>query len=85
LRFRRSEQMRIELPATGAGTPSARLLDRTGKVMTGVPMTAAAREDPDGSKWITAQVPLFPLGPGDYIVEVAVGSMKTMTPFRVVQ
>jgi hypothetical protein len=28
---------------------------------------------------------LFPLAPGDYIVEIAVGSRKVLTPFRIVQ
>jgi hypothetical protein len=84
LRFHRSEQMRIEIPATSADAPSARLLDRTGKLMAGVPMTATIRTDPDGSRWIATQVPLFPLGPGDYIVEVGAGSTKTLTAFRIV-
>lgn len=86
LRFRRSEQMRIEIPAgNGDLTPTARLLDRTGKLMAGVPIAASVRDAADGSRWVVAQVPLFPLAPGDYIVEIAVGSSKTLTPFRVVQ
>jgi VWFA-related protein len=83
LRFRRSEQMRVEVPMSGAGAPGGRLLDRTGKQMA-VPIATAVREDGDGSRWITAQVPLIPLGPGDYIVEVSEGAGKTMTPFRIV-
>lgn len=84
LRFRRSEQMRVEVPASGTGAASGRLLDRTGKAMTAVPVATTLREDPDGSRWITAQVPLIPLGPGDYIVEVVEGATKTMTAFRIV-
>jgi hypothetical protein len=53
--------------------------------MTGVPLSATLRDDADGSRWATTQVPLTPLGPGDYIVEVTIGSAKTMTAFRVVQ
>jgi hypothetical protein len=53
--------------------------------MSGVPMTANTRDNPDGSRWLTAQVPLFPLAPGDYIVEIAAGSRKVLTPFRIVQ
>ncbi len=85
LRFRRSEQMRIEIPtaANGPATGSARLLDRNGKAMA-VPLSVAFRDDPDGSRWATTQVPLMPLGPGDYIVEVSVGGEKTLTPFRMV-
>jgi VWFA-related protein len=85
LRFRRSEQMRVEVPARGTEAPAARLLDRNGKPMSAVPMTATVREDPDGTRWYVTQVPLFPLGPGDYIVEVSAGSVKTLTPFRIVQ
>jgi VWFA-related protein len=85
LRFRRSEQLRVEIPATGAGAHSARLLDRTGKPLTAVPIATATRDDSDGSHWITAQVPLIPLGPGDYIVEISEGNNKTLTPIRVVQ
>ncbi|HEX7137561.1 MAG TPA: VWA domain-containing protein, partial [Vicinamibacterales bacterium] len=86
LRFRRSEQMRIEIPAPASGSAgSARLLDRNGKVMTGVPLSVALRDDQDGSRWATTQVPLTPLGPGDYIVEMSVGAEKTLTSFRIVQ
>ena len=85
LRFRRSEQLRVEVPATGPEPPVARLLDRNGKVMSGVPLAANTRNDADGTTWWTAQVPLFPLGPGDYIVEIAAGSRKVLTPIRMVQ
>ena len=68
----------------GGEAPTARLLDRNGKPMGAVPVTATLRQDADGSRWQVAQVPLFPLGPGDYIVEVAAGNVKTLTPFRVV-
>jgi VWFA-related protein len=88
LRFRRSEQMRVEVPIAASGpapAATARLLDRNGKTMAGVPMTAAVRDDADGTRWATAQVPLFPLAPGDYIVEIAAGSVRTLTPFRMVQ
>ena len=76
--------MRIEVPAAPTATAAtSRLLDRNGKAMP-VPVAAALRADADGSHWATAQVPLTPLGPGDYIVEVTVGSVKTLTPFRIV-
>jgi hypothetical protein len=85
LRFRRSEQMRIEIPTPGSSTAttSARLLDRNGKAMA-VPVATAFRDDGDGARWVTAQVPLTPLGVGDYIVEIAIGDVKTLTPFRIV-
>src|SRR5262249_29088300 len=68
-RFRRSEQLRVDVPATSSAAPNARLLDRTGKPLA-VPVTAAAREDADGSRWHTAQLALAPLAAGDYIVEL---------------
>jgi VWFA-related protein len=84
LRFRRSEQLRIEVPAVGTTAPTARMLDRTGKPINAVPLTANTRDDADGSRWFTTQVPLFPLSPGDYLVEITAGNRKTLTPFRIV-
>jgi VWFA-related protein len=84
LRFRRSEQLRVEVPLSGGDSASARLLDRTGKPMTAVPMTATVRADADGTRWMSSQVPLFPLGPGDYLVEMTAGTVKVLTPFRIV-
>jgi hypothetical protein len=86
LRFRRSERLRVEVPAAAGAVgsaPTARLLDRTGKAMA-VPVAASVRSDPDGMQWVTGELQLTPLGPGDYIVEVAAGEVKTLTPFRVV-
>ena len=83
LRFRRNEQVRVEIPAAGSGAPAARLLDRNGKELA-VPVTAAVREDADGSRWHTAQLALAPLAPADYVIEVTAGSKKTIAAFRVV-
>ncbi len=85
LRFRRSERLRVEIPASAVtdSPPSARLLDRNGKPMA-VPVAASARQDTDGMRWLTGELQLTPLGPGDYIVEIAAGSTKTLTPFRIV-
>jgi VWFA-related protein len=69
-RFRRNEQVRVEMPIAATGTASARLLDRTGKALA-IPVTAAVREDADGSRWQTAQLALAPLAPGDYVIELA--------------
>src|SRR5262249_46231679 len=70
LRFRRNEQLRVEVPGDAAEGAAARLLDRTGKAMS-VPVTAAVRDDSDGSRWHTAQLALAPLAPGDYVIEVS--------------
>lgn len=83
VRFRRSERVRVEVPTTLDAT-SARLLDRTGKAMAAIPVTASTRTDAEGTKWATAEVRLAPLAPGDYILEVVAGNMRTLAGFRIV-
>ena len=69
-RFRRSEQIRVEVPVAASTPMTARLLDRSGKAVP-VPVISAAREDADGSRWQTAQLLLAPLAAGDYVIELA--------------
>ena len=87
LRFRRTEQIRVELPTASSAAVTARLLDRNGKPMP-IPVTAAVRDDADGSRWETAQLSLAPLGAGDYVIEVTEGAggetSRTLLAFRVV-
>ena len=97
LRFRRGEQLRVEIPAPNADAIAARLLDRTGKALA-VPITASVREDEAGNKWQTAQVALAPLAPGDYVIEItpveqagqagqagqARTVMRTLAAFRII-
>jgi VWFA-related protein len=87
LRFRRTEQIRIELPAEGA-QPAVRLLDRAGKPIP-LPITLGVREDPSSVRWHTAQLSLAPLAAGDYVIEVSaaggVENGRRMLAFRVVQ
>jgi VWFA-related protein len=83
LRFRRSESVRVEIPTTAAAAGAARLLDRTGKPLA-VPVAAAVRDDPDGSRWLTAQLALAPLAPGDYVIEIANGERRMLSGFRIV-
>jgi hypothetical protein len=84
LRFRRSESIRLEIPTTAEAAGSARLLDRTGKPLA-VPVTSAIRDDPDGSRWVTAQLALAPLAPGDYVIEMSNGLReRTLVAFKVV-
>ncbi len=83
LRFRRNEQVRVEIPSGSADAVTARLLDRTGKPLA-VPVTASVRDDADGSRWQTAQLALAPLAPGDYVIEIAGGNRKSISAFRVV-
>jgi VWFA-related protein len=84
LRFRRGEQIRVEVLSESASSAAGRLLDRTGKVMP-VPVAVSGRQDGDGSQWITAQLALAPLGPGDYLIELTgVGAERRLIPFRVI-
>ena len=83
LRFRRSERLRVDVPTPAADAVSARLLDRTGSAMP-IPVAAAVRDDPDGSRWQSAEVALAPLAPGDYLVELAAGASRTLVAFRVI-
>ena len=83
LRFRRSESIRLELPTTADAAGSARLLDRTGKPLA-VPVAAGVRDDPDGSRWLTAQLALAPLAPGDYVIEIANGERRMLSAFRII-
>jgi hypothetical protein len=83
LRFRRSEQVRVEIPTLASAPGRGRLLDRTGKELP-APVTAAIRDDADGSRWITAQLALAALAPGDYIMELAEGEKRMLTAFRVI-
>lgn len=83
LRFRRNEQIRVEIPTSSSEPVAARLLDRTGRPLA-VPVTAALRHDTDGSKWMTAQLALAPLAPADYAIELSSGDKRMIAAFRVV-
>jgi VWFA-related protein len=82
-RYRRSEQLRLEMPMPEGGAVTARLLDRTGKPLA-VPVNVATRDDNDGTRWQTAQLALAPLAPADYIIELTNGTNRTLIGFRVV-
>jgi len=49
-----------------------------------IPLAAMVRDDPDGSRWQTAEVALAPLAPGDYVVELASGTTRSLAAFRLV-
>jgi len=87
-RFRRSETLRVVVPASPSTAPAgAWLLDRTGKPLA-IPITPSIVDEPDGSRWLNAQAALAPLAPGDYLLElrgVADGvEQRTLVPFRVI-
>ena len=70
LRFRRNEQVRVEIPTASNDPVTARLLDRTGKPLA-VPVTAAVRDDATDRAGTPAQLALAPLAPADYVIEIA--------------
>jgi VWFA-related protein len=93
LRFRRNEQIRVEIPTVATSAMTARLLDRRGGPLA-VPVTSAVRDDGDGSRWQTAQLALAPLAAGDYVIELSgkpdgaggsSGEARILVGFRVVQ
>jgi VWFA-related protein len=83
-RFQRSERVRFEMATTMAGAATARMLDRNGNPMQ-VPVQVTERPDTSGSfRWIVADATLAPLAPGDYGVEVTLGSAKQTGTFKLV-
>ena len=75
-RFSRSERIRLELATTVPGTAAARLLDRAGQPLH-VPVEVSARPDDSGQfRWIVADAALAPLAPGQYVIEVTLGTLK---------
>ena len=69
-RYRRTERATIEAPlAAGAIAAGARVLDRLGKPLN-IPVSSRERIDPQGVRWITAEVVLAPLSEGDYVIEI---------------
>ena len=86
-RFSRTERLRVDVPVgEGAKPGTARLLDKAGNALS-VPVTVAERVDEAaGQRWITGEVTLAPLAPGDYVVEIASmasGEQKSVTAIRV--
>ena len=88
LRFRRAEQLRVDVPSLVASTATARLLDSRGNPIA-IPITPSLRNDADGTRWISASLQLAPLAPSDYVIEISAeragpDSAKTFFAFRVV-
>jgi hypothetical protein len=71
------------VPTPAADPVTAQLLDRAGNAMP-IPVTGTIRNDADGSRWQSAEVALAPLAPGDYLVELAAGTGRTLAAFRVI-
>jgi VWFA-related protein len=89
-RFSRTERAHVEIATpTGATPGEGRLLDKEGQPVA-VPVTIAERSDEQtGQRWITADLTLAPLAPGDYAIEIGVvangAQEKMVTAIRVVK
>jgi hypothetical protein len=88
--FPRSERLRMEIEAA-ADAPlwTGVLLDRNG-TKTAVPVVVGERTDAaTGQRWLTADITLAPLGPGDYVVELSsvkgADTRKSLVAIRVTQ
>jgi hypothetical protein len=66
--FSRSDRLRLELEGPAGLTWTGVLLDRNGG-KTPIPVVTGERTDAEtGKRWLTADVTLAPLGPGDYVI-----------------
>jgi VWFA-related protein len=84
LRFRKTESVRFELPTTSGEAASARLLDTKGGPLS-VPAHVSDRPDSSGAfRWLVVDLPVTPLAPAYYAVEVKQGPATRVTAFRVV-
>ena len=88
--FSRTERVRLDFPvgpAPGDTPGTGRLLDRGGAA-TQIPVVVSERtDDGTGQRWVTADLSLAALSPGDYVVEVVIvresGEVRSLTPIRV--
>jgi len=83
LRFSRIDRVHLEVPLAPDDKPGdGRVLDRNAQPL-GVPLTVGERTDAStGQRWLTADLNLAPLAPGDYGIEV--GVIRTGTDARIV-
>jgi len=83
LRFSRIDRVHLEVPLAPDDKPGdGRVLDRNAQPL-GVPLTVGERTDAaTGQRWLTADLNLAPLAPGDYGIEV--GVIRTGTDARIV-
>jgi VWFA-related protein len=87
-RFSRTERLHLEIAIGSEWKPArGRLLDRNGQPLQ-VPVTVGERTDAaTGQRWLTGDLILAPLAPGDYALEVAAtgpsGEQRVVTGIRV--
>ena len=83
-RFQRSERVRFEMATATEGAATGRMLDRNGQPMQ-VPVQVTERPDASGKfRWVIADATLAPLAPGDYAIEVTLGTNRQVAGFKVV-
>ncbi len=88
--FSRTERARLEVPIGADATPgSGRLVDKAGQAIAVPVVMGERKDDATGQRWLTADLTLAPLAPGDYAVEVTAvsrsGEQRTVTAIRVVR
>jgi hypothetical protein len=87
-RFSRTERLHLEIAIGSDWKPgSGRLLDRNGQPLQ-VPVTVGERTDATtNQRWLTGDLVLAPLAPGDYAIEIAAtapaGEQRVVTGIRV--
>jgi VWFA-related protein len=84
LRFRRTEQLRLVIPAHPPAAATARLLDRRGAPLTVAPTVGDRVSESDGRRWIVVDLSLAPLAQGDYVIEIVAGAAVRLAAFQVV-
>jgi len=87
LRFRKAERIRLDVQVAGpTDSIAGELLDRKGQALA-VPVATTRREE-GGMAFITAEVVLAPLAPGDYVIAVSAGrgekTERALTAIRIV-
>lgn len=85
-RFRRTERLRVEVPILVSGAVNAvgRVLTREGQPLElAVAITERADEESD-QRYLVADTTLAPLAQGEFVLEVAVGSLSATYGFRIV-
>lgn len=83
-RVRRNERLRLELVTGSSDSASAVLRDSKGALLP-VPLTVTHRADESARlRWLVVDVPVAPLAPAVYAVEVTQGPASRVAAFRVV-
>jgi hypothetical protein len=83
-RFQRNDRLRLEFPTTETQPVTVRLVDRNGTAMTVQPAISERPDESGQFRWAVVEVTLAPYANGDYAIEVAQGSSKRLTAFRIV-